>query len=118
MSTITDALSVDGRPADRLSIGGRTAHFLGAALLVTVLWFAGLAVTTALAEPTRRVAVFGPAATTLRALTQGDSRLVDGGSGYIIVQGQDPGFVRQLYTGGAWLVLPVIAGGCSGRVPL
>ena len=44
--------------------------------------------------------------------------LVDGGNGYIIVQGQDSGFVRHLYAGGAWLVLPVIAGGCSGRVPL
>jgi hypothetical protein len=113
MSTTTDGLSADG-----LSIGRRAARFLGAALLVASLWFAGLAATTVLAEPTRRVAVFGPAETTLRALTQGDGRLVDGGNGYIIVQGQDPGFVRQLYAGGAWLVLPVIAGGCRGRIAL
>ena len=113
MSTTTDALSVDG-----LSIGRRATRFLGAALLVTSIWFVGLAAATVLAEPTRRVAVFGPAETTLRALTRSDGRLVDGGNGYIIVQGQDSGFVRHLYAGGAWLVLPVIAGGCSGRVAL
>jgi hypothetical protein len=113
MSTTTDALSVDG-----LSIGRRAARFLGAALLVVLLWFTGLTLATVLAEPTRRVAVFGPTEATLRALTRGDGRLVDGGSGYIIVQGQDPGFVRHLYAGGAWLVLPVITGGCRGRIAL
>ena len=113
MSTTTDGPSVDGP-----SMGLRAARFLGAALLVTSLWFAGLAAATALAEPTRRVAVFGPAETTLRALTQGDTRLVDGGTGYIIVQGQHAGFVRHLYAGGAWLVLPVITGGCWGRIAL
>jgi hypothetical protein len=118
MSTTTDAQTVDGLPVDGRSIGRRAARFLGAALLVTSLWFAGLAAATVLAEPTRRVAVFGPAETTLRALTQGEGRLVDGGTGYIIVQGQDAGFVRHLYAGGAWLVLPVITGGCRGRVAL
>jgi hypothetical protein len=106
MSTTTDALSVDGLP-----IGRRAARFLGAALLVVLL-------ATVLAEPTRKVAVFGPTEATFRALTRGDGRLVDGGSGYIIVQGQDPGFVRHLYAGGAWLVLPVITGGCRGRMAL
>ena len=100
------------------SIERRAARFLGAALLVVSIWFAGLAAATAVAEPTRMVAVFGPAETTLRALTQGDSRLVDGGNGYIIVQGQHAGFVRHLYAGGAWLVLPVTVGGCRGRVAL
>ncbi|HEY5830133.1 MAG: hypothetical protein ACAH24_22840 [Hyphomicrobiaceae bacterium] len=103
---------------DGLSIERRAARFLGAALLVVSIWFAGLAAATAVAEPTRMVAVFGPAETTLRALTQGDSRLVEGGNGYIVVQGQHAGFVRHLYAGGAWLVLPVTVGGCRGRVTL
>jgi hypothetical protein len=113
MSTTIDGPSIDGLP-----IGRRAARFVGALLLVSSIWFACLAAATVLAEPTRRVAVFGPADTTLRALTQGDGRLVDGGNGYIIVQGQDPGFVRQLYAGGAWLVLPVVVGGCRGRIAL
>ena len=46
MSTTTDTLSVDGRSTVGLSIGRRTARFLGAALLVTLLWFVGLAVTS------------------------------------------------------------------------
>jgi|SRR5688572_7545079 hypothetical protein len=110
--------TIDGPSIDSLSIGRRAARFVGALLLVSSIWFAGLAAATVLAEPTRRVAVFGPAETTLRALTRGDGRLVDGGNGYIIVQGQDSGFVRHLYAGGAWLVLPVVVGGCRGRITL
>ena len=113
MSTTIDGPSIDG-----LSIGRRAARFLGAAPARGVDLVCGPRRGHRVAEPTRRVAVFGPAETTLRALTQGDGRLVDGGNGYIIVQGQHAGFVRHLYAGGAWLVLPVVAGGCRGRIAL
>lgn len=113
MFTTIERPSIDGLP-----IGQRAARFVGAILLVASIWFAGLAAATAVAEPTRMVAVFGPVGITLRALTQGDSRLVDGGNGYIIVQGRHVGFVRHLYAGGAWLVLPVTGGGCRRRLAL
>ena len=93
----------------------RTVRFVGASLLVTATWFAGLASATLVAEPTDSVAVFGPEQSTLRAVVRGDALMVDGGSGYIIARGQHPGFVRALYAGGAWLVLPTSSGACRGR---
>jgi hypothetical protein len=96
-------------------IAGRAARFAGAGIFVTTIWFAGLAIATLVAEPTRNVVVFGPVASTLHALVAGDAQMVDGGNGYMIVRGQHAGFVRALYAGGAWLVLPVTSGGCRGR---
>lgn len=93
-------------------IARRAARLAGAALLVTAAWFVGLAIATLAAEPTRSVAVFGPQQRTLQAVARGDALLVDGGSGYVIVRGQHAGFVRALYAGGAWLVLPASSGGC------
>ena len=96
-------------------IAGRAARFVGAGMFVTTIWFTGLAIATLVAEPTRSVVAFGPMASTLRALVGGDALMVDGGNGYMIVRGQHAGFVRALYAGGAWLVLPVTRGGCRGR---
>lgn len=101
---------------ERPSVRRRATGFVGAALFVAAIWFAGLAVATAVAEPTPNVAVFGPAQTTMRALGAGDALLVDGGKGYVIVRGQRAGFVRDLYAAGAWLVLPVTTGGCRRRM--
>ena len=36
------------------------------------------------------------------------------GTGFVIANGDGPGFVRKLYAAGAWLVLPATAGGCRG----
>jgi hypothetical protein len=105
MSTIIEPPSVE-REAGR---------FLGSALIVLAIWFAGLTVSTALVEPTRTVAVFGPSEAAWQALRASDSLLIGGGDGYVIVRGQRQGFVRELYGGGAWLVLPVSRGGCRGR---
>ena len=92
----------------------RGVRFLGMALLVLTVWFSLAAVVTLVLEPTRTVAVFAPPSSALSALVHADARLVDAGAGYILVQGQHAGFVRRLYAGGGWLVLPAMTGGCRG----
>lgn len=79
-----------------------------------VAWFALLAVATVVLEPTRRVVVFASAADAIRALVRGDALILGGGNGFTIMHGRKSGFVRQLYAGGAWLVLPASMGGCRG----
>jgi hypothetical protein len=91
----------------------RAARFLLAAGLALGVWFAMVAVATVVAEPTRRVVVFASAADAVRALARGDALILGGGNGFTIMHGRKPGFVRQLYAGGAWLVLPASAGGCG-----
>jgi hypothetical protein len=94
----------------------RAASFLCASALVVVTWFTLLAMAALVWEPTRSVIVLGPQETTLRAVTAGPAMLVDAGSTYVIAQGEGKGFVRDLYAGGAWLVLPAMSGGCRRRV--
>ena len=96
----------------------RAARFAGGAVLVMAVWFAGLAATAVMVEPTRSVVVFGPHQTTLRAVTSGSTRLVDAGTGFVIANGRDRGFVRRLYAAGAWLVLPAVSGGCRSRTAM
>jgi hypothetical protein len=84
------------------------------AAVALVAWFALAALATLALEPTRTVAVFAPAPTSFSALARADGRLVGAGTGFILVQGQHNGFVRQLYAGGGWLVLPAVTGGCRG----
>ena len=91
---------------DTARLARRAARFAGA----------GLAVAIVAAEPTHSVIVFGPQETVLRAVASGSTRLVDAGTGFVIANGRDKGFVRKLYAAGAWLVLPASIGGCRGRV--
>jgi hypothetical protein len=92
----------------------RVLRFLFAAGLVLVAWFSLVAVGTLVAEPTRNVVVFASAPDAVRALARSDALVVAGGKGFTIMHGRSPGFVRQLYAGGAWLVLPAATGGCRG----
>src|SRR5262245_6248469 len=96
----------------------RGARFAGAAAATVVAWFVLAAVTTLALEPSRTVAVFAPQSSSLAALVHAEVRLVDARPGFFVVQGERSGFVRQLYAGGAWLVLPALTGGCrGGRAP-
>ena len=90
----------------------RCGRFVGLALLVSAIWFAGLAAVVALTEPTRDVVVLGPPETSMTAVATGPSLLLDAGRSFILVRGVRDGFVRELYAGGAWLVLPAMSGGC------
>lgn len=108
MSTITDGCRRSGR-------------FLCAATAVAIGWFLLVAVATLALEPVRTVVVIAPLSSSLAALTHADARLIDVRAGLILVRGEHEGFVRQLYAGGGWLVLPALTGGCRGdrtlRVP-
>jgi hypothetical protein len=96
------------------SLPRRAVRFLLAGGLVLGAWFFLVAVGTLVAEPTRSVVVFAPGDDALRALAHSDALIVSSGDGFVIAHGQRPGFVRALYAGGAWLVLPASAGGCRG----
>jgi hypothetical protein len=87
-------------------------RFLGAAIGVLVIWMfiAGLA---ALAEPTSTVTAFGPQAKLLQAVNTSDVDLLSAGRGFMVVRGRTNGFVRALYTAGAWAVLPGGIGACG-----
>jgi len=87
-------------------------RFCGAACGVLVIWtvVAGLA---ALAEPSSTVTVFGPQAKLMQAIRSSDVELVDAGRGFLIVRGRTAGFVKSLYSAGAWAVLPGGIGGCG-----
>jgi hypothetical protein len=90
----------------------RCGRFVGAALFVSAIWFAGLAAVVVIAEPTRDVVVLGPPETSMAAVATGPSLLLDAGQTFVLVRGVRNGFVRDLYAGGAWLVLPEMSGGC------
>lgn len=110
MSTTIDS----GHAATR-SLARRCGRFIGAALLVVAIWFSALAALLLMIEPTRDVIVFGPPEIALGAVVTSSSLAVDAGSSYVMARGQHHGFVRALYAGGAWLVLPAISGGCRTR---
>jgi hypothetical protein len=87
-------------------------RFCGAAIGVLAIWIlvAGLA---ALAEPTSTVTAFGPQAKLLQAVNTSDVELLNAGRGFMVVRGRTDGFVRALYSAGAWAVLPGGIGACG-----
>ncbi len=106
MSTITEPLN----DASLLARGGRLAAI---ALAVVVGWFATIAVLTYCVDLSPTVIVFGPEATTMAAMSRSDTLVLEGGPGFIVVQGNGRGFVRRLYASGAWLVMPSDLDGCG-----
>ena len=107
MSTTTEAWPSD---APLLRRGGRLA---APALAVMLAWFAAIAVLTYFVDLSPTVIVFGPEATTMDAMSRSDTLVLEGGPGFIIVQGKGRGFVRKLYAEGAWLVMPSDLDGCG-----
>ena len=81
------------------------------ALVTLPLWFAWVALITIAFEPTQNVIVLGAPG----AVTQAPVSLLDSRGGVLHLRGTQPGFVRELYASGAWLVLPATNGGCRGR---
>lgn len=94
------------------TLAQRSGRFLGLALLITTVWFVVLAAFVAIVEPTRDVVVLGPPEISLGAVATGPSLVLDAGKTFVVVRGVRDGFVRDLYVGGAWLVLPSMSGGC------
>src|ERR1700740_3092537 len=87
-------------------------RFCGGACGGLVIWMviAGLA---ALTEPTSTVTVFGPQAKLMQAIRGSDVEFLDAGRGFLIARGRTAGFVRALYSAGAWVVLPGGTGACA-----
>jgi hypothetical protein len=86
---------------------------ISTALLALASWFTALAVLTYAAEPSREVLVWVPNARLAKTLSSAPVSVLDGQSaGFLRVRGDTPGFVRSLYAGGAWVVLPAGSGGC------
>ena len=107
MSTITDGRV---RAASLLVRGSRLA---AAAVAVALMWFVAVAGLAYVADLSPTVIVFGPEATTMAAMSRSDTLVLEGGPGFIIVQGSGRGFVRKLYSEGAWLVMPSNLDGCG-----
>ena len=87
-------------------------RFCGAACGVLVIWMvvAGLAAFT---EPTSTVTVFGPRDKLMQAIQSSDVEILDAGRGFLITRGRTVGFVKALYSSGAWAVLPGGIGACA-----
>jgi hypothetical protein len=104
MSTTTDRATTRGWPLS-----------LCCALAIGV-WFVGLAIAALAFEPTQEVVVVAANRdAAIASITRADVALVHASDAVITVAGRSRGFVRDLYAGGAWLVLPASNGGCRGR---
>jgi hypothetical protein len=75
-------------------------------------WLAIAAVITFIFEPVPDALVVGGRTHMADLLAGSDTRIVDVKPGYMLVRGMEKGFVRALYSNGAWLVLPATPGGC------
>ena len=75
-------------------------------------WMLVLVVGTLVVNPARALVV-APRGVALSSAMRADALLVDVHAGSAVVAAtRRAGFVRRLYAGGAWLVLPVLDGGC------
>ncbi|MGQ3353214.1 MAG: hypothetical protein ACT6XS_01170 [Phreatobacter sp.] len=90
------------------------ARFARLAVVALAGWFVFVALLTLTLQPTSRVVVIGPSqARALEAVTAAGGEFVAGlGHGAIAEGAGRPGFVRDLYKAGAWLVLPATRGSC------
>ena len=98
---------------DRYSLGVRAVRFGCGMLGVVIAWFAALAAFTLLFEPESNVTMFGPMSAQVAAVESAEVKILSSGAAFMTVVGQQPGFVRALYAGGAWLVLPAMGRGCG-----
>ena len=87
---------------------------LATTLLVMCVWVGGLALVARLMEPTATVLVFGSRERVASAAAAAEVDLLDVGRMVGLLRSGRAGFVRDLYAGGALLVLPAPAGGCLG----
>jgi hypothetical protein len=94
---------------------GRIAGAIG---LVICGWLALVVVLTFGSAPGKSMAIIGPQAQALAAVTKANGRIVASNSYVTIARSDEAGFVAQLYAAGALLVLDAEqAGGCSGLPP-
>ncbi len=91
----------------------RVLRGAGAVAMTLVAWFGGMGALALVVEPGEVVA-FGRMPDLIRATTDADALLVRAGPGFVTLSGQHGGWVRKLYSGGAWFVWPIVGRGCGG----
>lgn len=112
MSTTTDG-SILQAPLPAAPLLVRGGKLAAAAFAVALAWFLAVGVLTYFADLSPTVIVFGPEETTMAAMSRSGTLVLEGGPGFIVVQGSGRGFVRKLYAEGAWLVMPSNLDGCG-----
>jgi hypothetical protein len=80
-------------------------------VFVLVLWFGGMGVAAYAFDPSA-VIVFAPAGTAVEIIARSDGALLTSGAGFATGTSDRSGFVRRLYTQGAWFVWPSLTRGC------
>ncbi len=95
-------------PAGRSGRGGLggilLAWLIGPAIILG--WLGFMALAYVLFEPGETVMVVGPQARNFQAIAEADAQVLSSGEGFLVARSDRPGYVRRLYSGGAWLVLP------------
>jgi hypothetical protein len=105
----------DGRVRDRLPPLRRIA---GAVALVVCGWLTVVIALTFGSAPGKSMAIVGPQAQALAAVTKANGRILTSNDYVTIARSDEKGFVARLYAAGALLVLDAEqAGGCSGLPP-
>lgn len=74
-------------------------------------WFATMAAVMLVTEVAPAALAIAPDSSLLGRL-EDDARLLKGGRHVFVLTSERPGYVRQLYGAGAWLVLPALRNGC------
>jgi hypothetical protein len=108
-------MTTDGRVQNRLPLLRRIA---GAIALVVCGWLAVVVALTFGSAPGKSMAIIGPQAQALAAVTKANGRILAASDYVTIARSDEAGFVARLYAAGALLVLDAEqAGGCSGLPP-
>ncbi|WOH48755.1 hypothetical protein [Bradyrhizobium sp. sBnM-33] len=98
--------------------GGRWGRIAGAIALVVCGWLTVISALTFGSAPGKSMAVIGPPAQALAAITKANGRILASNNYVTIARSDDADFVGRLYAAGALLVLDAEqAGGCSGQPP-
>jgi hypothetical protein len=99
-------------PRSRLRPIGRIAGAIG---LVACGWLVVVIALTFGSAPGKSMAIVGPPAQALAAITKANGRILVSNNYVTIARSDEAGFVAKLYAAGALLVLDAEqAGGCSG----
>jgi hypothetical protein len=98
--------------------GARWGRIAGAIALVVCGWLAFVTALTFGSAPGKSMAIIGPPAQALAAITKANGRILASNNYVTIARSDDADFVGRLYAAGALLVLDAEqAGGCSGQPP-
>ncbi|MCB1480214.1 MAG: hypothetical protein R3D43_09445 [Tepidamorphaceae bacterium] len=82
-----------------------------AACAILLAWVVVMAVLMVVAEPAPAALVFGGRPNLPGNLSE-DIRMMRSSRHMMVLTSSEPGYVREIYGAGAWLVLPALRNGC------